>query len=159
MTVTLGHLDRDPVTVRKRYIAVVADNTGTMQTMFLCLLTVYPFLFMMGCCVHILDLLIEDIAKIGEIASIGGDSHFVISFVKKHGVLHELFLEIQLELKIKNSLKLFPLTRFAYLCLMIHTELVNFRVSAVPNGCYTILRRLLLRRCSKRLRSTNYIRL
>lgn len=50
------------------YIAVVADNTGnntgTRNGLFALLKNEYPTLLCIGCCVHVLDLLIEDVAKV-----------------------------------------------------------------------------------------------
>ena len=52
------------------YQAVVADNTSCMPKMFAVLQNdpLLRRLFYIGCCVHVLDLLCEDIAKIEEIA-------------------------------------------------------------------------------------------
>eukprot|EP00966_Prymnesium_polylepis_P086262 1997040-Prymnesium_polylepis.1 len=47
------------------FIAVVADNTGNntgeKEGMFACLLADFPTLFCLGCFIHVLDLLIEDV--------------------------------------------------------------------------------------------------
>ena len=77
------------------YIAVVADNTGNNDTMFKELRKVpeYQHLFFLGCYVHILDLLVEDIAKLTVFAELAKDTHFIISFIKKHSLLYEEFLD------------------------------------------------------------------
>ena len=74
------------------------------------------------------DLLIEDIAKLPLLKSIGDDAHFVVSFLKKHGLLFEEFLICQQKLQVKQELVLFPATRFAYLYLMINRVLLNVSV-------------------------------
>ena len=73
---------------------------------------------MLVCCVHVLDLLIEDIAKLPQIKAISEDVHFAIVFVKRFGLLYEAFLEVQLKAGIKCALAVFPLTRFACVYLM-----------------------------------------
>jgi hypothetical protein len=108
----------------KTFSAVTADNTGNMKTMFAELSKSFPWLLMLGCCIHILDLLIEDIAKIAEIAKAAADVHFVVAFAKRYPLIHEWLLEQQKKLKIP-ALRLFPTTRFAYVYLMAHRETRN----------------------------------
>ena len=105
------------------YIAVVADNTGNNKTMFteLSKVTTLMHLFYLGCYIHVLDLLIEDIAKIGAFVDIGKDAHFVISFIKSHSIIYEEFLEAKGKLTIRSDLHLYPATRFAYLYLMLQS--------------------------------------
>ena len=101
------------------FIAVVADNTGNNLAMFAVLLQHFATLFTLGCFVHVLDLLIEDIAKLPKLAEIGNDAHFVIAFIKRHGLLYEEFLLAQQKHGIRCALKLYPETRFGYLYLML----------------------------------------
>ena len=103
------------------YIAVVADNTGNNVAMFtaLGLIEALAHLFYLGCYVHVLDLLVEDVAKLEVFASLAKDAHFVISFIKHHPILYEEFLSNKTGLKIRSDLHLYPKTRFAYLYLML----------------------------------------
>ncbi|KAK3244949.1 hypothetical protein CYMTET_45462 [Cymbomonas tetramitiformis] len=116
----------------RQHVAVVADNTGNMRTMFRILSGLYAFLFMIGCVVHVLDLLVEDIAKISEISGVVADYHFIITFTKRYSLLYEAFMTEQTKRYGKNtiSLRLFPLTRFAYVYLMLFTALRNWTVLA-----------------------------
>lgn len=68
-----------------------------------------------------LDLLVEDMAKIEVFADVTKEAHFVISFVKRHAILYEEFLEAKETLSIRHDLKLYPKTRFAYMYLMLQT--------------------------------------
>jgi hypothetical protein len=115
----------------KEYAAVVADNTGNMQKMFRILSGLFPFLFMLGCCVHIMDLLCEDIAKLDYISAVVAEFHFLVVFLKRHNLLYEAFLEAQEKHFAPGrftTLKLFPLTRFAYCYLMVFIVLQNWAV-------------------------------
>jgi hypothetical protein len=121
------------------YQAIVADNTSNMKKMFVLLAAIYLFLFFVGCCVHVLDLLVEDVAKIVEIAEVVNDYHFMVGFLKRHSLLYEAFMESQ---KDKfgagqfKTLRQFPLTRFAYAYLMLQLVIRNWSlvrdVSALP---------------------------
>ena len=53
------------------FFAVVADNVKQHHAMFAIIIRRFPWLFCLGCFVHVLDLLIEDIAKIPAIARLG----------------------------------------------------------------------------------------
>lgn len=103
------------------YIAVVADNTGNNTSMFAELSTVATLahFFFLGCYIHVLDLLIEDLAKLDAFATLGKDAHFVISFIKSHSIIYEDFLEAKTKLGIRTDLHLYPATRFAYLYFML----------------------------------------
>ena len=111
-----------PLISQFKTMAVVADNTGNntgAQTgLFSCLQYHYPWLLCLGCCVHVLDLLIEDLAKLPKIASTGINAHFLVTFVKKHGILFEEFLLAQKKTSCTLELVIYPTTRFAYLYLM-----------------------------------------
>ena len=74
------------------FFAVVADNVKQHHAMFAIIIRRFPWLFCLGCFVHVLDLLIEDIAKIPAIARLGKDAQFIVVFVKKHSLTSEQFL-------------------------------------------------------------------
>ena len=119
---------------KHKYQAVVADNTGNMQTMFRLLRSIYPLLFFLGCCIHVLDLLIEDLAKLQQIANLVADFHFIIVFIKRNSLLFETFLEAQISFYGANkflSLRIFPLTRFAYCYLMVLCVLRNILAAVI----------------------------
>lgn len=121
-TVAFKHLGND-------YIALVADNTGSNTGqhtgLFPKVLEKYPTMFCLGCFVHVFDLLIEDIAKLPLVQSIGNDANFCVSFIRKHGLLFEELIICQKTLSVKQELVLFPSTRFAYLYLMMARVLAN----------------------------------
>jgi len=106
-----------------QYGAVVADNTGNNTAMFneLAKVGTLSHIFFLGCVVHVLDLLVEDVATLTPFATLAKDAHFVISFVKSHSIIHEEFLEAKAKLGIKSDLHLYPSTRFAYLYLMLQS--------------------------------------
>ena len=52
-------------------------------------------------------------AKLPLIKAAGDDAHFCVSFLKKHGLMFEEFLQAQKKLAVKVELVLFPATRFA----------------------------------------------
>eukprot|EP00966_Prymnesium_polylepis_P303668 7014740-Prymnesium_polylepis.1 len=103
------------------WIAIVADNTGNNTTAFEALQEVATLvhLFFLGCFIHVLDLLLEDIAKLTPLAALAKDVHFVITFLKRHSILYEEFFEAKAKLGIRSDLHLYPQTRFAYLFLML----------------------------------------
>ena len=106
-----------------QYGAVVADNTGNNTAMFneLAKVGTLSHIFFLGCVVHVLDLLVEDVATLTPFATLAKDAHFVISFVKSHSIINEEFLEAKAKLGIKSDLHLYPSTRFAYLYLMLQS--------------------------------------
>ena len=96
-------------------------------------------LFLIGCCVHCVDLLSEDASKLPEIVAVLGKYKFIIKFILRFSLLHETFLAQQKARKREDrgssmmGLKMFPDTRFAYAFLMIHSVFVNwFVVSNLP---------------------------
>ena len=107
--------------LKGKVLAVVADNTSNMRACFDSLLEDFNWLFFLGCCVHILDLITEDLCGIAELADILRDVHFIVSFIRAHGLLHEEFLLLCQSQGLKGDLKLFPKTRFAYAYLMALT--------------------------------------
>lgn len=113
-------------------IAVVADNTGNntgnRTGLFALLRARTPTLLCIGCCVHVLDLVIEDVAKMEYVSAAANMAHFVTTFVKKHALVYEEFLQCQKLLKVKLELVVFPLTRFAYAHLMCMRVVKNFSV-------------------------------
>ncbi|KAK3275726.1 hypothetical protein CYMTET_16163 [Cymbomonas tetramitiformis] len=66
----------------EKWQAVCADNTGSMQIMFRLLHLWFPLLFILGRCVRVLDLLIEDIVKIEEVSAVVADFYFIAVFMK-----------------------------------------------------------------------------
>jgi hypothetical protein len=119
-------------------IAVVADNTGSMSSMqkglFGHISRKYPTIFLIGCGVHVYDLLAEDVAQLEHIAPIVAEAKFIVTFVLRYSLIFETFIHLQARRK-KNDvnasmlgLKLFPDTRFAYAVLMIVTVLLNWSV-------------------------------
>ena len=82
-----------------KYRAIVADNTGVMPACFRILKPLFKFLFYLGCCVHVLDLLVEDIARIEEIAGVIAEYHFLAVFVKEYSLIFEAFLELQVTVR------------------------------------------------------------
>lgn len=49
--------------------------------------------YLHGCFVHVLDLLVEDIAKHAVLSDLATEAHSVVSFVKGHSLLYEEFLQ------------------------------------------------------------------
>ena len=127
-----------------RTIAVCADNTSSntgMQKGLFGYLSRLPdlSLFLIGCCVHCVNLLSEDVSKLPEIVAVLGKYKFIIKFILRFSLLHETFLAQQKARKREDrgssmmGLKMFPDTRFAYAFLMIHSVFVNwFVVSNLP---------------------------
>ncbi|KAK3253561.1 hypothetical protein CYMTET_37194 [Cymbomonas tetramitiformis] len=113
-----------------KFMAVVADNTGNMKAMFSILQKIFTALFFIGCRVHVLDLLIEDIAKIEVIADTVTDFHFISSFMRRHGLLTEAVMQKAAQVfgNKTRSFRVFPLTRFAYCYLMVNICLYNWPV-------------------------------
>lgn len=111
------------------FIALVADNTsnntGKDNGLFAKVLEKHPTLFCLGCYVHVLDLLLEDLAKVPQVKDVGNDAHFCVSFVKRHPLLFEQLLQCQERLGVRSELVLFPTTRFAYLYLMVKRVMLN----------------------------------
>ena len=52
--------------------------------MFGFLSRLYPFLFLVGCCVHAGDLLVKELAKLALVASIIDDIRFIIVFTRRY---------------------------------------------------------------------------
>lgn len=118
--------------LNETFIAIVADNTGNNSGcrtgLFAVIQKHMPHIFCLGCSVHVLDLLIEDLSKIGPVAEAGDDAHFLASFVRKIAIIYEEFLACQKTLGVKHDLVLFPKTRFAYLHLMCSRAVKNYSV-------------------------------
>ena len=127
-----------PLISPHKTIAVVADNTGNntgAQTGLFAILNYHhPWLICLGCCVHVLDLLIEDLAKLPKVARTGADAHFLVTFVKKHGILFEEFMVAQTKTSCKLELVLFPSTRFAYIYLMCQRVAANMAALYLVSG-------------------------
>ena len=125
----------------KDFIACCADNTssntGMQRGMFGILTPLFPSWFFLGCCVHCMDLLSEDIAKIPSLQQTIKDYKFITVIVLRYSMLHETFLDLQKNrAKIDKSasmggLKIYPDTRFAYAFLMVYAVVVNWSVITV----------------------------
>lgn len=119
------------------YLAVVADNTGSMLKMMAILSTTFTCMFFLGCFVHVLDLLLEDIVKIPCILTLTDDIHFIVVFMKTYSALDELFRD-ESERTFGNkaqSLVIYPQTRFSYASLMMHRVLSNWNIlMSVPES-------------------------
>ena len=116
-----------------KQIAACADNTSSNTSMqkglFGKLAELFSW-FYIGCCVHAIDLLSEDITKIPEIASGISDCKFIVLFVIRYSMLHETFVDSQAARRKHDptasmlGLKNFPDTRFAYAFFMIFSVFV-----------------------------------
>jgi hypothetical protein len=109
--------------VEETYAGVVADNVEYNMAAFRLVARDHPRLFYMGCVAHCFDLLNEDMAKIGEFAKLIALCHMMAKFVKGHKYVAAAFKRIIGRTGL--TLKLFPLTRFAYASLMILRVLKN----------------------------------
>ena len=104
-------------------IAACADNTtcntSMVKGLFGVLSGMYNWFFI-GCCVHCMDLLAEDVAKLPDIAEIISDCKYIVLFVIRFSMIYETFLELQKARRRTDpkasmlGLKIFPDTRFAY---------------------------------------------
>ena len=105
---------------------MVADNIGSMKDRMLPQLgAAFPGWFQLGCVPHVLDLLIEDIAKIREIESTIGLCHMIIIFTKRWSIVYEAFISKKTH---KMGFRLFSLTRFAYAYLLVHSVCLHLPV-------------------------------
>ena len=116
-------------------IAICADNTSSNTSMtkgLFGVLSEHFQWFFLGCCVHAMDLLSEDVAKLDEIAQVISDCKFIVLHVIRYPMVYETFLELQKarrRLDPKASmlgLKTFPDTRFAYAFFMIFSVFANW---------------------------------
>ena len=133
------------------YIACCADNTSSNTSMqsglFGRLSRKYSWFFL-GCCVHCMDLLSEDVAKMPEIASVIGDFKLVTGVVLRFSLLTETFIDLQVRRHkadrsaSKIMLKTFPDTRFAYAFFVVYAVLLNWTVlqSLVDSPEYKVLK-------------------
>ena len=136
----------------EEYIACCADNTSSNTSMqkglFGQLAGTYDWFFL-GCCVHCLDLLSEDVAKLPEIAEVITEMKFVTGIVLRFSMLFETFKFLQTQRKKNDSsasmlnVKNFPDTRFAYAFFIIHAIIVNWSVlQQLTESCeYKLLKR------------------
>jgi hypothetical protein len=119
-------------------IAAVADNTGSMSSMqnglFGYLSRKFPTWFLIGCVVHMYDLLQEDIVKQKFMADVVEKAKFIVTFVLRYSLVFVTFLHLQRRRRENDpkasmlSLKLFPDTRFAYAALMIVSVVLNWSI-------------------------------
>ena len=134
------------------YIACCADNTSSntsMQKGLFGQLAPCFMWFYLGCCVHGLDLLSEDVAKLAEISVVIGNCKFITAIVLRFSMLTETFTYLQ-EQRYKSdktasklTLKNFPDTRFAYAFFMIFAVIVNWSVlqSLIDSPEWKLLKR------------------
>ena len=82
------------------FIACVADNTSSNTSMqkglFGRLFAIY-YWFFIGCCVHCLDLLSEDITKLSEFKEILAKFKFITRIILRFSILTETFMFLQKE--------------------------------------------------------------
>ena len=114
-------------------LGIVVDNTGNNLAMFEDLREkqseelVYKYLLLVGCCVHLLDLLIEDICKISELDKIIKDANFMVTFVLEHKIFYEEFSILRMSRKEAcKNIRTFSPTRFAHAYLMCQSVLGAF---------------------------------
>ena len=136
----------------EEYIACCADNTSSNTSMqkglFGQLAGTFDWFFL-GCCVHCLDLLSEDVAKLPEIAEVIAEMKFVTGIVLRFSMLFETFKFLQTQRKKHDksasmlNVKNFPDTRFAYAFFIIHAIIVNWSVlQQLTESCeYKLLKR------------------
>ena len=133
------------------HIACCADNTSSNTSMqnglFGILSTTYCWFFL-GCCVHCMDLLSEDVAKLPEIAAVISDFKLVSRIVLRYSLITETFIHLQ-EMRHKSDrsasmlmIKTFPDTRFAYAFFIIYSPLMNWSVlqSLIDSAEYKLLK-------------------
>jgi hypothetical protein len=113
------------------FAAMVVDH-GNMALLN-AVASIFPWWILLGCCVHGLDLLLEDIAKIPKFKSVIKTIHSLHSLIKAHPLLVEEFISVLLNQNTvphSTRLVLYPLTRFAYMYLMIQQFLKIHRILA-----------------------------
>ena len=118
-------------------IAACADNTtcntSMVKGLFGVLSGMYNWFFI-GCCVHCMDLLAEDVAKLPDVAEIIADCKYIVLFAIRYSMIFETFLELQKARRRTDpkasmlGLKTFPDTRFAYAFFMVFSVCVNWSV-------------------------------
>ena len=110
----------DPAAVQ----AMVVDSTTANYGMVALLRSHFPWWIFLFCAVHVIDLLIEDIAKEAEIAPIILRARRLVVMILKHPLVREEFDKLVKESchhpQQPWSLRLFPKTRFAYMYLMLY---------------------------------------
>ena len=121
----------------EEYIACCADNTSSntsMQKGLFGRLSKKFCWFYLGCCVHCMDLLSEDVAKLDEISSAIDDFKLVTRVVLRFSLITETFIALQLQRRKADKsasmlmLKTFPDTRFAYAFFVVYAVLQNWSV-------------------------------
>lgn len=133
------------------YIGIVCDNASNMKTMQKVLAEKFHTLLFVGCVVHVLDLLVEDIVDLIEIKSIVDDLRFLVTFIKGYDLLHEAFLAMKGS---NPDLVVYPETRFAYVYLMarhIIKSWLTFQL-VLNSGTYKYVERQYLRKQGAKFR-------
>ena len=134
---TYGDEIKSVVGAGDEYLACCADNTSSntsMQNGLFGQLDGDFDWFFLGCCVHGMDLLSEDVAKLPEIAAVIVDMTFVTRIVLRFSILTETFKYLQTQRRKHDisasmlSVKNFPDTRFAYAFFTIFAVYVNWSV-------------------------------
>ena len=111
--------------VEQVFPGIVNDNVRVNKSAAKIIRQKYPKLFTPGCCTHIFDLLIEDVAKLPEINEIIKGCTAIAVFVKGHTRVKAAYQCIISGSNGGTMLKTFPDTRFSYADLML--QVVNNR--------------------------------
>ena len=126
---SLAKLHIDKGGGKHSYVGAVVDNTSSMVNMMSRLTTMYPWLATCGCVVHVLDLFVEEVAKLHEINDVVKHCREIIRLVRKHDWVYEAYLEeLAKERSPPRRLRSFPKTRYGYAYLMIESVVSNFSI-------------------------------
>ena len=112
--------------VEQVFAGIVSDNVRVNKSAAKIIRQKYPKLFTPGCCTHIFDLLIEDVAKLPEVNEIIKGCIAIAVFVKGHTRVKAAYQRIISGSNGGTMLKTFPDTRFSYADLMLQ-QVVNNR--------------------------------
>ena len=112
--------------VEQVFAGIVSDNVRVNKSAAKIIRQKYPKLFTPGCCTHIFDLLIEDVAKLPKVNKIIKGCTEIAVFVKGHTRVKATYQRIISGSNGGTMLKTFPDTRFSYADLMLQ-QVVNNR--------------------------------
>lgn len=107
---------------KSRYTAVVADNVVYMRQALQILKSEFPWLIVLGCAAHVLDLLAEDLCKLAEFESIIAVSKTITLFAKDNAGVYD---EAREGTGVTVGMRSFPETRFVYVYEMMTHLLAN----------------------------------
>ena len=107
------------------FAGIVSDSVRVNKSAAKIIRQKYPKLFTPGCCTHIFDLFIEDVAKLPEVNEIIKGYTAIAVFVKGHTRVKAAYQRIISGSDGGTMLKTFPDTRFSYADLML--QVVNNR--------------------------------